>query len=135
MMRKFIAALMLMFLMSTTAFAVKPGEVFQATGEVYITKENSYGSNIFNKTYARQIARMDALCKLAEQVGKFYISSTDDRILDVDIIRYELNPDNKTFKLLENHARQVGAAKFTHDDDGFKCEVTMELIVPADWKE
>ena len=68
MIRKFIAAFALMFfVMSSTALAVKPvkvyvkpGEVYRETGLAVINKENSHGSIIFDKTYARQLARMNA---------------------------------------------------------------------------
>lgn len=146
MIRKFIAAFALMFfVISSTAFAADkpelkftPGEVYKATGEVYMGEANSYGSNIFDKTYARQIARMFALRYLAERICLVHIDLkeiTDPGGEKHEIITSWFEHDSKAFKLITSHTRQVGEAKFTPIDGGFYCEVTMELIVPADWKE
>ena len=139
MFRKFIVVFaMSFFIISSSVFAVAPGDVIQAKGVVYLNEENSYSSKIFNKTYARQIARISALRFLAEKLGIGYVESysevKEERVVK-DYVKTYLIHDKKAFKLLTRHTRQVGEAKFTPIDGGFKCEVTMKLIVPTDWKE
>ena len=134
MIRKFIAAFVLsFFLLSATAFAaVEPGEVLQATG-VSLGSKNWDKNDSFYKTFARQAARMEALNQLAEMIGGVY-SEKDKKNPNQIIIRAKLN--RKASELLKNHARQVGEAKFSFNDDGsFYCEVTMEVVMPAGWKK
>lgn len=142
MFRKFIAVFALIFFVALmtcpTVSAFEPGEVHRVKGVVYITEKNSYGSIIFDKTYARQIARMDALRYLAERICLDHIDLkeiTDPGGEKHEIITSWFEHDSKAFKLITSHARQVGEAKFTPIDGGFRCEVTMELVVPANWKE
>ncbi|MBR1646568.1 MAG: hypothetical protein IJ685_07300 [Selenomonadaceae bacterium] len=147
MFRKFIAAFMtILFAASihTTAFAedepklnVKPGEVIKATGEGHPPK-NWNPNNSFAKTFARQAARMDALRILAEMIGGAKVTAESVIVNDKrerDHVEGTLIHDSKVFKLLEKNARQVGDVKFYFNDKGkLTCEVTMELVVPPDWK-
>ena len=128
MIRKFIAAFVIIFFAaSTTVFAADEPKVIQMTGDGQ-APSNWDQRDSFAKTFARQAARMDALVKLAEYIGGIYVHSDDSKITT------RISHDNKTFELLTKHARQVGDAKFSFGDDGILyCEVTMEVVVPADW--
>ena len=141
MFRKFLAAVVLIFFVASincpTVSAFKPGEVYRATG-TGLPPKNVDSNESFAKTYARQAARMDALHILAENMGGVRVDSTTDmregyRIRDY--IKTSIIHTSKLFKLITNHARQIGEAKFTPIDDELRCEVTMEIVVPADWKE
>ena len=135
MIRKFIAAFMIIFFAATTALAaeneLKAGDVIQVTG-IGIQPENFNPNDSFAKTFARQVARMDALRQLAEVINGINVEWDDEK----DYIKTWLPHDSKGFKLLERNARAVGDVKFYFSDKGrLVCEVTMELIVPDDWKE
>lgn len=71
MIRKFIAAFVIIFFAATTtAFAAdesKPGEVIQVKG-VGQAPTNWNQRDSFAKTFARQAARMDALRNLVEKI-------------------------------------------------------------------
>ena len=141
MIRKFIAAFVIIFFVSSaTAFANTWTEssdyekgIIRVTG-IGAGPHNWDKHDSFYKTFARQVARMDALRLLVENLIDSRADATttieDLRITDLKIIT-EVNPDDKVFKLLETNARQVGKARF---EDGV-CEVDMELILPSDWKE
>ncbi len=139
MIRKFIAAFVIIFFAaSTTVFAADEPKVIQMTG-VGQAPSNWDQRDSFAKTFARQAARMDALRQLAEYIGVSYIQSElnvdPDENVTKDYVKSELIHDSKVFKLLEKNARQVGDAKFSFGDDGNSyCEVIMELVVPAGWK-
>lgn len=134
MIRKFIAAfVMILFAASlhSTALAFEPGDVFRETG-VGQAPSNWDQRDSFSKTFARQAARMDALRYLAEIVSIIHIESTarvNDGEVVSDYLKYTLSQDSKAFKLLEKNARVVDV-KFL---DNGKCQVTMELTIPADW--
>ena len=153
MIRKFIAAfLIIFFAASTTAFAatingtnefdykdeLKAGDVIRTTGNG-IFPQHWEPNNIFNKTFARQVARIDAIRQLAEtleeKLNNFDLRHEtkieNDNVVS-DRIETKIHQDSKVFELLEKNARQVGDAKFFEDG---VCEVTMELILPANWKE
>ena len=134
MIRKFIAAFMIIFFSATTAFAAEIDEiVIRETGSGQAPK-NFDPKDSFAKTFARQAARMDALRLLAEGIGITYVEAHFDPKKNIDRVRTKLVHDSKVFKLLEKNARQIGEAKFYFDDKGkLTCEVTMELIIPADW--
>lgn len=138
MIRKFIAAFVIIFFAaSTTAFAADEPKVIQMTGDGQ-APSNWDARACFAKTFARQAARMDALRQLAETLIRPYVE-TKNTIVETkvvqDYVRVTLSHDNKVFKLLEKNARQVGDAKFSFGDDGLLyCKVTMEVVVPADWK-
>ena len=148
MIRKFIAAFVLMFIVSSSAFAADEAKVIQVTAadEPKVIQVTGYGippsnwdaRDSFVKTFARQAARMDALRNLAEAIGTIHVQTKTtfdpDGNLEKDIVKTELIHDSKVFKLLTKNARQVGDAKFSFGDDGsLMCEVTMEVVVPADW--
>lgn len=140
MIRKFIAAFVIIFFAaSTTAFAADEPKVIQMTGDGQ-APSNWDQRDSFAKTFARQAARMDALRKLAENIGIINVQTKtsvdkDTHLLTEDTVKTELMHDSKVFKLLEKNARKVGDAKFYFGDDGILyCEVTMEVVVPADWK-
>ena len=141
MIRKFIAAFVLiLFVSSATAFANTWTEssdyekgIIRVTG-IGFGPHNWDKQDSFYKTFARQVARMDALRCLVENLIDFSVdksTTVGDLDLGIDLIRTAINPDDKVFKLLEMNARQVGKARF---EDGV-CEVDMELILPSDWKE
>ena len=143
MIRKFIAAFVIIFFAATTtAFAAeetKSGEVVHCVTGDGQAPSNWDQRDSFAKTFARQAARMDALRQLAEYIGVSYIQSKlnvdPDGNVTKNYVKSELIHDSKVFKLLEKNARQVGDAKFSFGDDGSSyCEVTMELVVPAGWK-
>lgn len=128
MIRKFFAAFALIFfVMSSTAFAAEiDGNVIRVTG--YGTGPHNWDKHdSFYKTFARQVARMDALAKFAENIGGWDIEEN----LSGSKVTIIVNPDDKVFKLIETNARQVGKARFLEDGT---CEVDMELTMPADWK-
>ncbi len=131
MIRKFIAAFVIIFFAaSTTAFAADETKIIRVMGNGQ-APSNWDQRDSFAKTFARQAARMDALLLLAEDVGVIHIQSTPS----LNYVKTELIHDSKIFKLPEKNARQVGEAKFSFGNDGtLYCEVTMELVVPADWK-
>lgn len=138
MIRKFIAAFMIIFFSATTVFAADKPIVLTETG-IGKAPSNWNQRDSFAKTFARQAARMDALRKLAEGLSgvNVYAESTwndEKKVLERDYIKLELPHDGKAFKLLEKNARQIGAAKFYFNDkEKLTCEVTMELIIPTDW--
>ena len=116
MIRKFIAAfLIIFFAASTTAFAADETKIIRVMGNGQ-APSNWDQRDSFAKTFARQTARMDALRTLAE-------------VLDDG--KSKLSQDSEVFKLLGKNARQVGYAKFYADAT---CEVIMEVVVPASWK-
>ena len=138
MIRKFIAAFALIFFMTTTAFAAEEPKIIQATGSGQ-PPSNWDARDSFSKTFARQVARMDALRNLVEQIAGINVHSkekiSEDGEITFESIRTKTIHDSKVFKLLEKNARQVGAARFHFDEDGnLTCEVTMEVTIPADWK-
>ena len=131
MIRKFIAVFMIIFFSVTTAFAAEEPTVYSATG-IGNAPSNWDQRDSFAKTFARQAARMDALRQLAEVINGINVEWDDEK----DYIKSWLPHDSKGFKLLERNAHQVGDVKFYFSDKGrLVCEVTMELIVPDDWKE
>ena len=140
MIRKFIAAcVLILFVSSATAFANAWESSDYEKGIIRVTgvgfgPHNWDKQDSFYKTFARQVARMDALRRLVENLIDFSVdksTTVGDLDLGIDLIRTAINPDDKVFKLLETNARQVGKARF---EDGV-CEVDMELILPSDWKE
>lgn len=143
MIRKIIAACMIIFFTAAipaTVFAAsepKSDRVFQATGGGQAPL-NWDQRDSFAKTFARQVARMDALRNLAEKISGVFVETKEITAPDGtehEIIKTRLPHDSKVFKLLKKNARQVGDAKFYFDNDGVLfCEVTMEVVVPADWK-
>ena len=135
MIRKLVAAfVMILFAASlhSTALAFEPGDVFRETG-VGQAPSNWDQRDSFSKTFARQAARMDALRNLAEIVSIIHIESTTTLVNDLEVVsdyvKSTLSQDDKAFKLLEKNARVVDV-KFL---DNGKCQVTMELTIPADW--
>ena len=141
MIRKFIVAcVLILFGSSATAFAdTWEGSSDYEKGIIRVTgtgvgPHNWDKQDSFYKTFARQVARMDSLAKLAELFDGFYISNikTEGYRLLEDRLESKVDLTNKTFKLLETNAQQVGKARFFEDG---VCEVDMELILPADWKE
>ena len=113
---------------------IKPGSVIRVTGSG-IGPTNLDKQDSFYKTYARQAARMDALRNLSETITGIEISSEStfsDQVLGEWKLKTKVVHDQKSFKLIKESARQVGETKFY--DNGV-CEVTVELIIPADWKE
>lgn len=145
MIRKIIAACMIIFFTAAipaTVFAesefipidgdkirdyLKAGDIIRSKG-YGMPPSNLDKRDSFVKTFAREAARLDAL----RQFLDFRISSDSNGIWkgEPEIITWNTLHDNKRFKMIKNHARQVGNAKFS--DDGL-CEVTMEVVVPADW--
>ena len=129
MIRKFIAAFMIIFFSATTAFAADKPIVLTETG-IGSAPSNWNQRDSFAKTFTRQAARMDALRKLAEGVNGVTVEWEEDK----DWISARIPHDSKGFKLLEKNARQIGDVKFYFDNEGkLICEVTMELIIPADY--
>ena len=137
MIRKFIAAcVLILFVSSATAFANTWTEssdyekgIIRVTG-IGAGPHNWDKQDSFYKTFARQVARMEALRQLVEILidSKADATTTIEDLMITDLkIIMELNPDDK----VETNARQVGKARF---EDGV-CEVDMELILPSDWKE
>ena len=140
MIRKFIAAcVLILFVSSATAFANAWESSDYEKGIIRVTGEgvgphNWDKQDSFYKTFARQVARMEALRQLVEILiaPKADATTTIEDLMITDLkIIMELNPDDKVFKIIETNARQVGKARF---EDGV-CEVDMELILPSDWKE
>ena len=137
MIRKFIVAcVLILFVSSATAFANTWESSDYEKGIIRVTgvgagPHNCDKQDSFYKTFARQVARMDALRCLVENLIAFSVDkSTTVGDLGIDLIRTAINPDDNVFKFLETNARQVGKARF---EDGV-CEVDMELILPTDWK-
>ena len=129
MIRKFIAAFMIIFFSATTAFAADKSIVLTETG-IGNAPSNWNQRDSFAKTFARQAARMDALRRLAEGVNGVTVEWDDKK----DYIKTWLPHDSRGFKLLERNAHQVGDVKFYFNDEGkLTCEVIMELIIPADY--
>lgn len=129
MIRKIIAACMIIFFAATihtTAFAAKEPKVIQATG-MYFIEPNCDQRDSFVKTFARQTARMDAIRNLVETIGKIKFEKVNG---NPNIIRTRTSHDSKAFQFVAKHARVVDV-KFHSDGT---CEVTMEVVVPADWK-
>ena len=139
MIRKFIAAFMIIFFSATTAFAAEiDGNVIRVTGTGY-PPSNWNQQDSFAKTFARQAARMDALrglvATLEYKVNQLDIRSTfvmKDFELTEDKLVIRISQDSQAFKLLEKNTRQVGNASFSEDG---ACTVTMEIILPANWKD
>lgn len=134
MIRKLVAAFVTILFAASihaTALAFEPGDVFRETG-VGQAPSNWDQRDSFSKTFSRQAARMDALRKLAEIVGGVHVEA-DSTIVEFDIahdwVKSTLSQNDKVFKLLEKNARVVDV-KFL---DNGKCQVTMELTIPADW--
>ena len=145
MIRKIIAVCMIIFFTAAipaTVFAesesipidgdetndyLKASDIIRATGHG-MPPSNLDKRDSFAKTFAREAARLDALRQFLDS----RISSDSSGIWkgEPKIITWKTLHDNKIFKLIKNHARQVGNAKFS--DDGL-CEVIMEVVVPADW--
>ena len=147
MIRKFIAAFIIIFFSAATAFAAEEEHPSIFVSFEGVTAEFKYGNfgypNIvqekdilfargealgpsnwdkrdsFYKTFARQAARMTALRNLAEQMS--------DILRNIDQIRTEMIHD-KVFKLLEKNARQVGNAIF--DEEGI-CTIYMAVRIPS----
>lgn len=140
MFRKFIAAFVtILFAASihTTALAtdepelnLKSVEVIKATG--YGTAPSNWDQrDSFAKTFARQAARIDALRNIAEMLSGVTLEEDNQ---NSHIITTRISHDSKVFKLLEKHARVIDL-KFRFNDEGkLTCDVVMELVVPADWK-
>ncbi len=143
MIRKFIAAFVLIFFAATsTVFAVtingvscedfyaknelKAGDVIRSEG-IGVGPQNWNNQDNFYKTFARQAARMDALRQIVEEVDGVVIE--EDR-KNPNIIISHISQDGKAFKLFEKNARVIDV-KFL---DGGGCAVTVECVVPADWK-
>ena len=155
MFRKFVAAFVtILFAASlhTTAFAatingtyyldykdeLKAGDVIRTTGNGFFP-EHWEQNKIFYKTFARQVARIDALRKIVEtleiKLNKFdlrFKTTVENHNVVTDRIETKIHQKSKAFELLEKNARQVGDVKFLEDNI---YEVTMELILPANWKE
>ena len=155
MIRKFIAVFMLIFFAATihtTVFAatingtdgynykdeLKAGDVIRTTGNGFFP-EHWEQNNIFYKTFARQVARIDALRDIVGtleiKLNNFDLRS-ETKIENYNVlsnrIEIKIHQDSKIFELLEKNARQVGDVKFLESG---MYEVTMELILPANWKE
>ena len=158
MFRKFIAALVLVFfVMESTTFAatingvkatdyldnheLKAGDVISVTG-IGLPPKNFDPNDSFAKTFARQVARMNALRELVETlesaVNRLDIRSTaviENVVVKHDEIVSRISQDSKTFELLEKNTGQVGAARFLDYGNDISCEVDMEIILPSNWKE
>ena len=137
MFRKLVAAFVtILFAASlhTTVFAesihvggdgnFKTGEVICQTG-VGFPPRNWDENDSFAKTFARQVARMDALRKLVESIDGVNIDFDESGYLT----DHRISQDSKAFKLLEKNARVIDV-KFL--EKGI-CEVTMEVVFPIDW--
>ena len=72
---------------------------------------------------------MDALRNLAEAIGGIVIEKDTK---NPNKFTARMSHDSKMFKLLTNHAWQVGEVKFDKDS---VCEVIMEVVIPAGWKK
>lgn len=138
MIRKFIAAFVMIFCLSTTAFAsefipvdgdktrdyIKPGDIIRVDG---FGMAQSNLKN-FYKNHARQAARLDALRQLIEDIYGVQVEADKQ---NPNIVTSRISNDDKAFKLLEKNARVVDVKFF---DDG-ACQVTMEFVFPAGWKK
>ena len=112
--------------LSETGF--KAGDIIRVTG--YGQAPSNWDQrDSFAKTFARQAARMYALRSFVSYDD--YDESGDKVTYDEsgDKVTYRISQDSKIFKLLEKNARVVDV-KFL---DNGKCQVTMELTIPADW--
>lgn len=146
MIRKFIAAFALMFLvMSSTALAEeidwdKAEKINYRVKFDPITRtlrakgigmppgdyKAFYKSNYW--IYAIQVARMDALTGMAEALGGVII---EKKIEDgKEIVVSKMSHDSEVFKFLEQNARQIYV---TYYEDS-TVELTMEVIVPEGWE-
>ena len=102
----------------------KAGDIIRVTG-CCAQPENFAPKDSYAKTFARQAARLDALRFLVE-----WIDGVDPKEESPGKIISRISHDSKAFNLLEKNARVIDV-KFW---DGGGCEVSMELIFPADWK-
>ena len=87
MIRKFIAAFALIFFVTTsTAFAAEEPKIIQATGYGQ-PPSNWDAQDSFSKTFARQVARMDALRLLAEEISSIHVESYSNPKKDIEWVR------------------------------------------------
>lgn len=156
MIRKFIAAFMIIFFAASTALAAEeehPSIFVSFDGVTAEFKYDEYGypptvqekdilfargealgpsnwdkRDSFYKTFARQAARMIALRNLAEKMSGIKVKSFSNLKEDIDQIRTEMIRDSKVFNLLEKNARQVGNAIF--DEEGI-CTIYMAVRIPS----
>ena len=114
-----LLAAVVIFSAASPAFAENNKNVIRVTGVAFLSKEKSKSS--FYKSFARQVAKMDALRKLAECTPAFKVGIKDEIITKIDV------EDAKLAKYLKS-AHQVGNAKFTvNEDESLTCEVLMEM--------
>ena len=135
MIRKFIAAFMMMFfVMSSTAFAaekeLKAGDVIRVQG-VGTGPKNWDKKDSFYKTYARQAARMDALRQIAEIISEQLNELIVESYRKANRVIVKISQDSRAFKIIEKNARVIDGGEL----DGGGYFVTMELILPDDWKK
>lgn len=147
MIRKLVAAfVMILFAASlhSTAFAefipvdgdtkrlddrnFKAGDIIRVTG-MAVAPENFAPKDSYAKTFARQAAHLDALRQLVE-----WINGVDPKEESPNKIVQRISQDSKAFKLLEKNARVIDVKFSNYEDGKLICEVTMEVVFPADWK-
>ena len=126
MIRKFIAAFVIIFFAASTASAegIKSGADWDKG--LLIVEGNAVGPPTldknarFYKNFARQGARLDALNKLVEYLGAAESFSN----VELNEISEKFSHENPAMKIIERGARQIGEATF--DKDGV-CTVWMSL--------
>ena len=126
MIRKFIAAFMIIFFAAATVSAaeIKGGEDWDKG--LYIVEGTALGPSTldknarFYKNFARQGARLDALNKLVEHIG----AAENFSNVDLNEIRTKTSRENPAMKIIERGAKQIGDATF---DSYGVCTVWMSL--------
>ena len=139
MIRKFVAAFALMFLVTSTAFANSWSD--GTDWDKGIVRVKGIGAGLHNgdkqgsfyRSQAREAARLDAIRNFVEEFNgtnakpkNHYASSNHGRI------KLSFSHRNRAFKLLKKSTLRVEHVRFYEDGS---CEVDLEIILPSDWKK
>jgi len=127
MLKKIFSALAVMIFIFSVSQKISAAEVVTVTGSASGPKNAIVGSN-FYKTFARQAAKIDALCQLVEvtQGVQFDSKSTvdDEGNLKSDFVKVETKFDENFWN---KHFSKIEVTKVKFLDEG--CEVTIKAIL------